>query len=67
MRIQPILNSYKANSSKNTQFERNNTNKTVDFNSLNRHQYTGIPSVDLAYVSLFDNAIAQDLKLMGLI
>ena len=31
------------------------------------HEYTGIASVDLAYASMFDSAIANDLKLMGLI
>jgi len=31
------------------------------------HKYTGVASVDLAYASMFDSAIARDLKLMGLI
>ena len=31
------------------------------------HKYTGVASADLAYASMFDSAIAKDLKLMGLI
>ena len=68
MRIQPVINSYKANSStfnnanKNqTQFEKN------DISTVPHHQYTGVPSIDLAYASMYDSAIARDLKLMGLI
>lgn len=32
-----------------------------------KHKYTGVASADLAYASMFDNEIAKDLKLMGLI
>ena len=64
MRIQPVFNKYNYNnkvSKAQTQFERKNN--FIE----NRHSYTGIASVDLAYASMFDNSIAKDLKLMGLI
>ncbi len=64
MRIQPVFNKYNYNnkvSKTQTQFERKNN--FIE----NRHAYTGIASVDLAYASMFDNSIAKDLKLMGLI
>ena len=65
MRILPLSNNYnpttKINGSQ-TRFERN---KAVS--PLLNHQYTGVASVDLAYASMFDNEIAKDLKLMGLI
>ena len=66
MRVQPVANSYNygvKNNNLNTQFE----SKTYQNFSKNNHIYTGCASVDLAYVSMFDNAIAKDLKLMGLI
>lgn len=66
MRVLPVIQKYNdsINKTKYTKFESNNTS-----NSKNefKHQYCGIASVDLAYVSMFDNAIAKDLKLMGLI
>ena len=69
MRILPIAHSNRSfvNSSKNA-------HKKIDNSQLNQqtpyrgaHKYTGIASRDLAYASMFDSAIAQDLKLMGLI
>ena len=66
MRILPV---HKSNSSA---VNKNNLNAAIferknNFAPCTRRQYTGQASVDLAYASLFDNAIAKDLKLMGLI
>ena len=63
MNIQPVLNVNSRIKTKQTQFERNSNLQ----NSNKKHNYTGIASVDLAYVSLYNEAIAKDLKLMGLI
>ena len=66
MRIQPVVNgciNNKKFNSNQTKFESNEVMST----HRNRHQYTGIASVDLAYASMYDSAIARDLKLMGLI
>ena len=66
MRIQGFINkttNYKNFNNKETGFERKNNTQTRPQN----HQYTGVASTDLAYASLFDNEIARDLKLMGLI
>lgn len=66
MRILPITNGYnqvnKTNKKIQTQFERNSS-----FGAVSAHRYTGVASADLAYASMFDSAIAKDLKLMGLI
>lgn len=65
MRVQPVIhNRYMGNKSNNiqTQFERKTNNS-----HRGNHKYTGVASTDLAYASMFDNAIARDLKLMGLI
>ena len=65
MRIQPVLNrhaNYNKTLIKQTQFE--SKNNSCEYKT---HSYTGIASVDLAYASLFDNSIAKDLKMMGLI
>ena len=62
MRINPVMvkqNKLSYNA-QNTQFEKSKPSNNV-------HCYTGNACEDLAYASLFDNAIAQDLKLMGLI
>ena len=67
MRIQPVfnrLNDSSKMSKTQTQFE-SKSNTIADCKIP--HNYTGIASVDLAYVSMFDNAIAKDLKMMGLI
>jgi len=67
MRIQPVINNYGVKNTPNkidkthTQFEKNDINTTI------HHQYTGVPSIDLAYASMYDYNIARDLKLMGLI
>ena len=67
MRVLPVINRYKMNNNnvrQATQFER----KTNSVESIRgKHNYTGVASVDLAYASMFDNAIAKDLKMMGLI
>lgn len=67
MRIQGFTNtgSYykKTNNNNETRFERKNNIQ----NKPGHHQYTGVASADLAYASLFDNEIAKDLKMMGLI
>ena len=67
MRILPIhINGNFVNSTKsaykNMENNANNLSKRPQ-----SHQYTGVASVDLAYASMFDNEIARDLKLMGLI
>ncbi len=65
MRILPVINSYNSNTKHGvnvTKFERKN-----DFIGNSPRTYTGEASYDLAYASMFDSAIARDLKLMGLI
>ncbi len=65
MRIQPVLSrytNYNKTLKKQTLFE----SKNNPF-GYRTHSYTGIASVDLAYASMFDNSIAKDLKMMGLI
>ena len=64
MKILPLTNGFpiKKTNNSQTRFERNEA-----VNPSANHQYTGIVSVDLAYASMFDNEIAKDLKLMGLI
>ena len=67
MRILPIM------FSKNTQQinKTNNTNTQLKgintINSTTLHTYTGNVSADLAYASMVDEAIANDLKKMDLI
>ena len=64
MRVLPltnISNPIRTTNNSQTRFERNNAVDLYNF------KYTGEASVDLAYASLFDNEIAKDLKLMGLI
>ena len=67
MRIAPVVQA-----SRN--FVNNSNNKKMNNSAFNiqphrnvAHQYSGVPSVDLAYASMFDKEIARDLKLMGLI
>ena len=64
MRVLPVISTYNINKNKvgkTTQFERK-TNSVESIRS--KHSYTGVASVDLAYASMFDAAIAKDLKLM---
>ena len=67
MRILPALNLNRnfinSSSGTHTKFVSKNQAKT----NPQVHKYTGIASADLAYASMFDSAIAKDLKLMGLI
>ena len=69
MRITPALymNSGFINKTNgaHTKFESKNSYNQNQARSS--HKYTGVASADLAYVSMFDSAIARDLKLMGLI
>lgn len=64
MRILPLLNTNKnyINSNKGA-FSKNIENQS----NMPVRKYTGVASTDLAYASMFDSAIARDLKLMGLI
>ena len=67
MRIQPVFskfNGYNRANKTQTQFERKNNSSHECIKPL---RYTGIASVDLAYVSMFDLNIAKDLASMGLI
>lgn len=67
MRIVPVAQKYNSGINNfqktQTQFEKKDA---IQLHRAN-HQYTGEASVDLAYASMFDSAIAKDLKLMGLI
>ncbi len=67
MKIQGLIN-YKSNnhnglSGSATRFSKKNTfPKKQQY-----HKYAGVVSADLAYASMFDNKIAKELKMMGLI
>ena len=64
MRIIPIVNSF----SKGSLIKKTSPTGFESNNNLNaKRTYTGNASYDLAYASMFDEAIARDLKLMGLI
>ena len=68
MRIYPLV--YSNNNFVNkANIAQNKTNNFAHFQQKkqNIHKYTGVASADLAYASMFDSAIAKDLKLMGLI
>ena len=67
MRIQPVMNKlkgYNKNCKTQTQFESKNNSSNY---TKPLHSYTGVASVDLAYISMFDTNIAKDLADMGLI
>ena len=68
MRLLPIMNSNRSFVNKNNfaQKKSNSISKNEN-NNKHAHRYTGVASADLAYASMFDSAIARDLKLMGLI
>ncbi len=68
MRIVPLTYSGSFNkvNNKNTVKTRFESNGSYSQKKL-PHQYTGEISYDLAYASMFDSKIANDLKLMGLI
>ena len=69
MRILPIMHSNRSfvNSSHNAHKKLDNSQTNHQTQYRGAHKYTGVASRDLAYASMFDSAIAQDLKLMGLI
>ena len=68
MRILPTMHTNR-NFVNNANNVRVNANKKADNarSNVRAHEYTGVASVDLAYASMFDNEIARDLRLMGLI
>ncbi len=66
MQILPVLKTCRLATSKNAhpaQFSRNNAKTQY----RPYHKYTGNVSADLAWASMFDNKIAKELKMMGLI
>lgn len=69
MRALPVTFSNRSfiQNSKNAHKKIENSNSTNNIQNNTAHKYTGIASRDLAYASMFDSAIARDLKLMGLI
>ncbi len=67
MRIYPTqLSRNFVNNNKKNVHKNDNAQQLYPQNTF-EHKYTGVASVDLAYASMFDKAIAKDLKLMGLI
>ena len=68
MRIPPIMQTNRnfVNKTNGVQNKLDNNAQKMP-NNIRGHKYTGVASVDLAYASMFDSAIARDLKLMGLI
>lgn len=69
MRVVPALygNGNFINSTMSVHKKTENNTINSQGNSTHCHQYTGNASVDLAYASMFDNEIARELKMMGLI
>ena len=69
MRIAPALylNSGFVNKANGAHTKFESKNSYTQLQNRNSHKYTGVASADLAYASMFDSAIARDLKLMGLI
>lgn len=69
MRALPVTFSNRSfvQNSKNAHKKIENSNPINNIQNNTARKYTGVASRDLAYVSMFDNAIARDLKLMGLI
>ena len=67
MRIQPAVNLNRSFVNNSCRVCKKNNNEVMNNQRVHGHKYTGIASADLAYASMFDNAIARDLKLMGLI
>ena len=62
MKIAPIMLNYGKNNAISTKGQ-----SLIRQKSPSVRNYTGNPCQDLAYASMFDKKIAQDLKLMGLI
>lgn len=67
MRIQPAVNLNRSFVNNSCRVCKKNNNEAMNNRRVCGHKYTGVASADLAYASMFDNAIARDLKLMGLI
>ena len=67
MRIQPVANLNRNFVNNSCCVAKKNNNQAKDTQRVHSHKYTGVASADLAYASIFDNAIARDLRLMGLI
>ena len=68
MRIQPAINLNRSFVNNSCRVCKKNDNNSMNLNQkIHSHKYTGVASADLAYVSMFDSAIARDLRLMGLI
>ena len=67
MRLAPVVN-FNRNFVNNAKYaQTQSVNKSLNSQNKSTHKYTGVPCADLAYASMFDSAIARDLKLMGLI
>ncbi len=62
MKIAPIMLKFGKNNAISTKGQSLTRQKSPSV-----RQYTGNACQDLAYASMFDKKIAQDLKLMGLI
>ncbi|MBR3604765.1 MAG: hypothetical protein IKL52_01900 [Candidatus Gastranaerophilales bacterium] len=67
MRIQPAINLNRSFVNNSCRVCNKNNNSMNQTQRVHGHKYTGVASADLAYVSMFDSAIARDLRLMGLI
>lgn len=65
MRIAPIMVQYGQNNAIHNKGQV--APRQQNYLQRTHHNYTGNPCQDLAYASMFDKKIAQDLKLMGLI
>ena len=63
MRIQPVVSRYSNTNRSQTIFEKKNHSTTNS--NINNHKYTGNISVDLAYASMLDKNIENDLRSMG--
>ena len=67
MQIVPVLVACRSVKNGNTHPAEFTRNKNSNIQNRPDHKYTGNVSADLAWASMFDNKIAQELKLLGLI
>ena len=68
MRVLPVFSSNRSFVNNGKKVHSKIENSSLASQNLKQaHKYTGVVSADLAYASMFDSAIAKDLKLMGLI
>ncbi len=67
MQIVPVLLACRLVKNGNTHPAQFTRSKNNNIQSRPYHKYTGNVSADLAWASMFDNKIAQELKLLGLI